>query len=461
MILNKIKNTIERYNMISEGDSIIVGLSGGPDSVCLLHVLSGLRESMGIKVYAAHLNHQIRGIEAHRDALYVSELCRKEDIPCFIKSVDVPSYCRDNGYSLEEGARKVRYDMFFEIKKNIGANKIAIGHNMNDQAETVLMRLMRGTGLQGLRGIEYTREDGIIRPLLDVERSEIEAYCEEHSLDPKIDKTNLESIYSRNRIRLELIPYMKEHFNPGVIESVVRMSNSLKNDGDYIDSEAEKIYRDISEKTNDGIEISVPECTELHQAILSRVIRYSIRDVLGDTNFVDMKHIYDVEELFEDSKNNKMLNLPRGLFVYRKDDVVIFTMNEIKYEDVEYSHNIPKNGFVKVKETGLIIETKQMSMSRFKGMKKDPESICVDADKIEGEIKVRNRQAGDKIKLKAGSKKLKDLFIDLKIPREMRSRIPVIEDENGIIAAGTYRTGENYIPDLNTKEVLKITIKKL
>ncbi|WP_300277188.1 tRNA lysidine(34) synthetase TilS, partial [Peptacetobacter sp.] len=223
MIFNKFVETIDKHNMISDGDKIIVALSGGPDSVCLIHLLNRLKESRNLEIYAAHLNHQIRGIEAQMDAMYVSELCNKLNIPVFIKSVDVPAYCEKNGLSLEEGARKVRYEMLYEIKRRTGSNKIAVGHNMNDQAETVIMRIMRGTGLQGLRGIEYVREDGIIRPILDIERKDIEEYCTKNELDPKIDKTNLESIYTRNRIRLELIPYMKEHFNGNVIESIVRL----------------------------------------------------------------------------------------------------------------------------------------------------------------------------------------------------------------------------------------------
>ena len=246
MIFEKTLSTIKKYNLIEKGDKIVLGLSGGPDSVCLLHILNRLREVLDIEVYAAHLNHQIRGLEAQQDALYVSQLCESLGVTFFVKSINVPQYCKDNKLSLEEGARKLRYEMFFEIKESLNANKIAIAHNMNDQAETVLMRMMRGTGLQGLKGIDYIRDGVIIRPILDIERSEIEAYCEEHKLNPRIDSTNLESIYTRNKIRLELIPYMKENFNSNVTESIVRMSNSLKCDNELIEEEAIKQFRNIS-----------------------------------------------------------------------------------------------------------------------------------------------------------------------------------------------------------------------
>ena len=205
MVFEKVLSTINKHNLIESGDKIVIGISGGPDSVCLLHILSRLKDKLDIELYAAHLNHQIRGIEAQKDALYVSDICDKMGITYFLKSIDVPKYCEDNNLSIEEGARKLRYEMFDEIKQKTKSNKIAVGHNLNDQAETILMRIMRGTGLQGLRGIEYARENGVIRPLLDIERKDIEEYCEVHNLNPRIDESNLENIYTRNKIRLEFI----------------------------------------------------------------------------------------------------------------------------------------------------------------------------------------------------------------------------------------------------------------
>lgn len=461
MIFDKVIETIDRHNMISNGDRIIVALSGGPDSVCLVHILNRLKESRNLEIYAAHLNHQIRGIEAQKDALYVSELCNSMDIPVFIKSVDVPAYCEANGLSLEEGARKIRYDMLYEVKRRIGADKIAIGHNMNDQAETVMMRIMRGTGLQGLRGIEYIRENGIIRPILDIERKDIEEYCRENDLNPKIDKTNLESIYTRNKIRLELIPYMKEQFNGNVVESIVRLSNSMKIDGDYIDLESTKAYNEICVKDNNSIEINIEKLSVYHDAIKNRIIRLAIKDVLGDTNFIDQKHIEEVLKFIETSKNGKVINLPRGVFVYRKIDSILITMEEIKNEDIEFNYNVPKDGFIKIKEIGLLIDANVISIEKYRSLKKDESVKVIDFDKVKGGITVRNRQPGDKIKLKGGTKKIKDLFIDLKIPREERNRVPILADEEGVILAGEYRISENYRIDENTKNVLKLSIKRL
>lgn len=462
MIFDKVLSTINKHNLIQKGDKIVLGLSGGPDSVCLLHVLNRLKKDFNIEIYAAHLNHQIRGIEAQKDALYASKLCEDMGIIFFVKSINVPKYCENEGLSLEEGARKLRYEMFYEIKDKIKANKIAIGHNLNDQAETVMMRIMRGTGLKGLKGIDYIRDNCIIRPILDVERNEIEEYCEAYNLNPRIDKTNLENIYTRNKIRLDLLPYMKDNFNSNVIESIVRMSNSLKSDNDYIEKEAEAKFREVSNIKEKGfVEINLDDFVCLHDAIKVRVLRNSIKHILGDTNFVDQRHIEDIMSLEDNSKVNKMLTLPRNIFVYRKKDSIILTNEEIVNEEIEFYYNVPSNGFIKIKELKQIIETQVMSIDRYKSMKLDNSSKGFDFNKVKGGIVIRSRRQGDKIKLAMGSKKVKDLFIDLKIPREERCKIPIITDSEGIICVGDYKISENYKIDENTKEVLKINFNKL
>ncbi|EQF89970.1 tRNA(Ile)-lysidine synthetase, partial [Clostridioides difficile CD196] len=399
MIFDKVLSTINKHNLIQKGDKIVLGLSGGPDSVCLLHVLNRLKKDFNIEIYAAHLNHQIRGIEAQKDALYVSKLCEDMGIIFFVKSINVPKYCENEGLSLEEGARKLRYEMFYEIKDKIKANKIAIGHNLNDQAETVMMRIMRGTGLKGLKGIDYIRDNCIIRPILDVERNEIEEYCEAYNLNPRIDKTNLENIYTRNKIRLDLLPYMKDNFNSNVIESIVRMSNSLKSDNDYIEKEAEAKFREVSNIKEKGfVEINLDDFVCLHDAIKVRVLRNSIKHILGDTNFVDQRHIEDIMSLEDNSKVNKMLTLPRNIFVYRKKDSIILTNEEIVNEEIEFYYNVPSNGFIKIKELKQIIETQVMSIDRYKSMKLDNSSKGFDFNKVKGGIVIRSRRQGDKIK---------------------------------------------------------------
>ena len=461
MIFEKVLSTINKYELIKKGDKIVVGLSGGPDSVCLLHILSRMKDEWDLEIYAAHLNHQIRGIEAQKDAFYISKLCEEMGITFFIKSINVPEYCERNGVSIEEGARQLRYEMFSEIKDKTKANKIAIGHNLNDQAETILMRIMRGTGLQGLKGIDYIRDGVIIRPILDIERKDIEEYCKHYKLNPRIDQSNLESIYTRNKIRLDLIPYMKDNFNSNVIESIVRMGNSLRSDNDYLENEALIKFKDISKINSDSVELKINSYTNLHSAIKVRVLRNAIKQILGDTNFIDQRHIDDIIELEDESKIDKVINLPRGIFVYRKKDSIIITNKEIVIEDLEFCYNIPSNGFIKIREIGVVIETQVMSIDKYKRSKSDKSCKWFDFNKIEGGIVARNRRTGDKIKLSGGSKKIKDLFIDIKIPKEDRSKVPIIADSQGILSVGNIRNSENYKIDSQTKEVLKVSFKKI
>ncbi|SHH47716.1 tRNA lysidine(34) synthetase TilS [Tepidibacter thalassicus] len=464
MIINKVRDTIKRHNLLNDGDKVILGLSGGPDSVCLLHILNYLKDEFNIKIYAAHLNHKIRGIEAQKDAMYAAKICDIMGIICFIRAIDVPKYCEENNLSLEEGARILRYNMFFEIKEKINADKIAIAHNINDQAETVLMRMMRGTGLQGLKGIEYKRDDGIIRPLLDVSREEIEKYCEENNLNPRIDHTNLEDIYVRNKIRLKLIPYMSENFNPNLKESIARMANLLREDSDYIEEQANSAFEQVCEKKSQNIiSLDIDKFLKFHKAIKNRIIRKSIDFILGDIKGIEQKHIEDVISLFFESKTDTRIDLPRGIRVYKKNRNIIFTNEELVEKKINYNYKLPKSGYIKVKELNAIVESKILSVKEMKNITHDKYTKCFDADKVCGDLLIRNRKNGDRIKILGlgGSKKIKDLFIDLKIPREDRDKIPILVDEKGIIWVIGYRMSEDYKIDKGTKNILKVSFKLL
>ncbi len=206
----KVLSYIKDNNLIKPNDKILIALSGGPDSICLLNVLFELREKLNISIAAAHLNHLLRGEDAFEDEKYVINICNHMGIECFVKRVDINAYSKESKLSSEMAGRSARYDFFDEILKKEGFNKIATAHNANDQAETVLFRLMRGTGLEGLGGIRASRDDKIIRPILCLSREEVENYVKLKNLNPRIDKTNFEKIYNRNKIRLDILPYIKE-----------------------------------------------------------------------------------------------------------------------------------------------------------------------------------------------------------------------------------------------------------
>ena len=221
----KVRDTIKDNDLIAKGETVLLALSGGPDSLCLLHILHDLQGMLGFSLSALHVNHCIRGAAADADEAFLVEHCRELGIELFTERVDIPSLAKESGKTEEECGRDVRY----KLLKEKGFDKIAVAHNKNDQAETVLMRLIRGTGVKGLAGMEYKREDGVIRPLLDIERAEIEKYCNDNNLSPRMDATNSETEYTRNKIRLELIPYL-QNYNPGIIDSLTRLADSARDD---------------------------------------------------------------------------------------------------------------------------------------------------------------------------------------------------------------------------------------
>ena len=230
----KVKETIKKYNLINSGDRIVLGVSGGPDSIAMLDILRQLRDEIKFEIYVVHINHNIRGKDADEDEEYVKKYCENYNIKCFSKKIDVPTIAQNEKIGTEEAGRKVRYEYFDEILQKTNSNKIGIAHNKNDKVETIIMHLLRGSGVSGLRGIEPIRENKFIKPLIECDRQEIEKYCKENNLQPRIDKTNFENEYTRNKIRNIVIPYIKEQFNPNIIETITRLSEVISNEDNFI-----------------------------------------------------------------------------------------------------------------------------------------------------------------------------------------------------------------------------------
>lgn len=464
MVIEEIKQTIEREGLINKGEKVLVALSGGPDSVCLIHALKKLESTYGIRIYGAHLNHKIRGIEAQKDAMYAAKLCDKLEIPFFVKAIDVPEYAKENKLSLEDAARKIRYNMLFEVKSRINADKIAVAHNLDDQAETVLMRLMRGSGLKGLKGIDYLREDGIIRPLMDVSKDEINKYCEIHKLEPRIDKTNLEDEYTRNKIRLKLIPFIEEEFSHNIKETLARTANILREDSSYLDREANIYFdKEATIVSKDTIKFDSDELIAIHPSISKRIIRLGIEKIYGGLEGIENIHIEDVLNLSKNSKNQAMINLPKGIFVYKRPEGVYITLKEMVEKIVSFNHNIEYDDSVEIPEINMVIESKVMSKEKCMMLPTGQYTKAFDIDKIKGSLRVRARVDGDRMRPMGlgGTKKLKDIFIDLKIPRDKRDKIPLISDDEGILWMVGHKISEDYKIDENTEKVIRITCKPL
>ena len=241
MLEEKVLKTIKEFNLIENEDGIVIGVSGGPDSMALLNMLINLKNEgkINARLVVAHINHGIRE-EADEETKFVEEFCKNHDIPCYVKKEKVEELAKVQKVGTEEAGRKLRYSFFEEVAKKENANKIATAHNANDNAETVLMNIMRGSGPSGLKGIEIKRDDKYIRPILKITRKEIEEYCIENKLEPKIDKTNMECIYTRNKIRNELIPFIEKDFNPSIVNSLNRLSELLNEEDEYLEKVVEE-----------------------------------------------------------------------------------------------------------------------------------------------------------------------------------------------------------------------------
>ena len=325
----KVLETIKEYNLIENGDRIVVGVSGGPDSIALLNILLEIKkeEIYNFEIVVCHINHMIRE-EASQDEEYVKEFCKKNHIECFIKQEKVEKLAKQEKCGTEEAGRKVRYEFFNEILARTSSNKIATAHNSNDNAETVLMNIIRGSGTAGLKGIEASRNN-LIRPLIQCNRCEIEKYCEENNLNPRIDKTNFENIYTRNKIRNMLIPYIREHFNPNIIESINRLSDLSKQENEYLEKETKKIYNKILiSSKNDEIILDLNQFNLQETVIKNRLVLYTINILFGTRSGIEKKHIEDIIKLCSNNIGNKFLIPNKKVKILVKNKKIFFIANQ-------------------------------------------------------------------------------------------------------------------------------------
>ena len=325
---DKVLNTINKYNLINDGDRIVLGVSGGPDSIAMLNILNDIKNdksSLPVLCWIkAFVNHMIRE-EAIDDEKYVQEYCKKYDIECFVKRADVQKIASEKKIGTEEAGRKVRYDFFEEVLQKTESNKIAIAHNKNDKIETIIMHLLRGSGLSGLKGIEPIRDNKYIRPLLECERTEIEQYCEDKKLNPRIDKTNFENEYTRNKIRNIVIPYIKKEFNPNIIQTLSRLSDLATDESNYIELQTQKAFEKILiAKEKEQITLNLKEFNKQDKVIKNRLILYTTKELMGSTQGIEKIHIEDIIKLCQNNVGNKFLTPNKNLKVLVKDKKIFF-----------------------------------------------------------------------------------------------------------------------------------------
>lgn len=459
-MLSLVRKTIENRELLKPKDNVLVALSGGIDSIVLLHALNELKDEYDIEIYAAHLNHQLRDIDSEMDADFAVEFADKLGIMCFVKSIDVNKYSKENSLTIEEAGRYLRYDFFSEVASKIFANKIALAHHKDDQAETVLMRLIRGTGAGGLGAMSYKR-DNIIRPLLDVRKDDIIEYSNENNLEYREDRTNKEDIYYRNKIRLDLIPYLKENYNPQIVDSLVKTSNILKEDEEYLNNLSSKIFSEIKKEVSiNSIQIKLNEINKLKKPIKIRILKMVSKKLLNKKDIWSYINLNDIINLCNNKETGKSLDLPLNVTARISYDYIVFERNletpenfkrELFLKEENYIHNIG---------TTFILDI--IKKESINSISKNKYEKYFDYDKVKGSLFVRNRREGDSFSPLGikGTKKLKDYFIDYKVDRLKRDLIPIITDEEEIIWVVGYRISEKYKVTEHTKNILIIKSKK-
>ena len=399
MLAEKVKKFISANGLFTENDSLLVAFSGGADSMCLLHIL----KSLSYNVSAAHLNHMLRGEEADRDEKTAKEFCEKLGIPFYCFHADVASVAKTEGISVETAGRRERYNFFSRIASEKSIDKIVTAHNLNDNVETVLMHIFRGCSTDGLSGIPKIR-DNIVRPLLCCSRSEIEEYCHAHNLPYVTDSTNLENLYTRNKIRLELLPAMSE-FNPAILSALANLSETALSDKEFFATITTEI---CGEKSS----ISISELEPLHNAVLYRVISKLAENADISCEFC---HIKKVAEFIRTGLSGKKIYVPGGYFEFSCG-----TLSALKETPGEFCYKIHPDSE---------IELENYSISTAHAKSGDV-SFRLPAD---GEITIRSRLPGDKIRVRGMTKKLSDVFIDRKIPANKRNTIPLLTLNGEII----------------------------
>ncbi len=422
--IDKIRAFSDVHGLLPPGACVLAAVSGGADSVCLLSCLLALSSELDLSVAVAHFNHRLRGDASDRDQLFVSDLCRDLHIPFYTDGADVASYARDNKLGIEAAARNLRYAFFEQTAKKIGADRIATAHTADDNAETVLLNLTRGTGLRGLGGIPPMR-GSIVRPMLTVTRREVLAHLENNRLHYVEDATNAQDIYARNRVRRHVVPVLSE-INPRFAETVTAAAMRAREDDAFLS----KLAQDFIDENVDGDALIVSALLSQPRPVAARAIR-----ALGGSALT-AGHVDDILALCRSDAGSQRLSLP-GITLIREYDRLLFnedaqptTLTPINVFD-GLSASLPQAGITVTCRAGVISEKINSSFI----------TLLFKCDSICGKIVIRSRKTGDKMTLfgRNGTKTLKKLFIEKRIPVSKRSLIPVIADDVGVL--GVYGIG--------------------
>ena len=482
-LLDQVREAIQEHNLFARGAKIVVGVSGGADSLALLHCLRALRDEFDLHLHAAHLNHQLRASESEADAEFVTALTREWKLSATIETRDVGRLAGEQRISLEEAARRARYTFFAEVAQFIGASVVAVAHNRDDQVETLLMHLFRGAGLAGLRGMQHKTEMRgesfglgnapalpllyLVRPLLDAPRAEIERYCKEHYLAPRVDRSNFDTVFYRNRLRHEILPFL-ERLSPNLREVLYRSSIAIADDYDFlmpfIHAEYQRVVR--HEIGRDAIVFARDAWRALHPAVQRGTLRLAAQKLRGELRNLGWVHIEEARRIALEKTAGASATLPQGLtLIVGYDDFVIAdSAQSVPLPDLPLLHakslELPTDGIVALPDSDWVVETQ---VTQVKPDASDRWTAVLDFGMCRGERHLRRRKPGDRFQpagMAGHSRSLHDFMIDEKIQRAARALLPVLTIGDRIVWVCGLRVDERARVTALTREFWRVTFRK-
>ena len=450
---------IIQHQMVQPKETVLVGVSGGPDSLALLYVLHTLRHQLACQLHIAHLDHGFRKDSA-ADAAYVVEQAERLGIPISSDRIDVPQLMRDQKLSAEAAARHARYQFYESVSERVGATKIAMGHHRGDQAETVLMNLLRGAGTAGLKGILPVRDGKFIRPLLAFSREEIEAFVAQLGLKPRCDTTNYQRNHLRNRVRLELIPTLARAYNSNIQNTLNQTAELLQAESNYLETLAHEAFQACQTEAWASDTVVLDRCLfqTHHLALRRRILRLAIAQVFGAVRDLYFNHFESMLNLIDSETSNTALDLPHGGTFRRTYNRILIQKSTNSFISFEYEIAVPGRTALPLLDAELIATVVESPINNGTTDKfpNGKFQAVFDLDRLQPPLKLRQRRDGDRFQPfgMQGTKKLKNLLIDAKIPRHERERVPVLMDRNEVIWVIGYRTSELFKIRTETKRRL-------
>ncbi len=489
-------DSVRGHALMSPGDRVVVGVSGGADSVCLLHILSRWQGELGMSLHVAHLDHQLRGSEAEADARYVSRLAESLGIPVTVDRKDANAYREVAGCCVEEAARELRYAFFARVARHVGASRIAVGHTRDDQVETILMHILRGTGVDGLCGLARSCPIGeirqslspvelpgglrVIRPLLDVSRSETTEYCQEQHLAPRIDSSNLSLSFLRNRLRLHLLPVLRQ-YNPDIDQALLRLADLAREDSAFMREQVSALWDKLARTEASAVHLDKKQLAGLAVALQRRLLRAAVAALKGHTTDIEAGHIEAARRLLA-RPVGKQASLPRGLVCTAGyDELVVARVSPVsgggaREHSLDGSCPFPalKGEFVLEVPGETLLPGWRVTASpvrdpadytRSEDRRKTaqggfPDRLVgeFDLNCVGGQLLIRRRRPGDRFRPLGmdATKKVQDFMVDARIPRAWRDRIPIVCSPEHIIWVAGWRIDDRGRVTDRTVDVLRV-----